>query len=162
MSSSDLLDALKDIPSARIPTLRRVENALISFSRLGQDPSAFNSEPIADTVVLERARDIAKAYKKRTILSTFQKGEMEGIFKPVAGGCRFVYVSQGNITQVIYSFEDLVLTASPPPDLKGLPYHFQALTEPITHPSWDAFKARESLFSEFMDQYHLWRAGALK
>lgn len=162
MSSSDLLEALKDIPSVRIPTLRRVERALEHTVQPDHEPFSEHQEPrpeISDDLVLQRARDITAAYKQRTLLSDLQRKAQAGILKPLAGGCRFVYVDRGNITQVIYSFEDLVLTASPPPELKGLPYHFQALAEPITLPSWDAFKARESMFSGFMDQYHLWRAG---
>lgn len=159
MSSSDLMDVLKDIPPAKIPTLRRVENAFRYYARLGRSAPTDFPEDLADAVVLERARHIAEAYRRRTILSTFQREELEGIFKPVAGGCRFVYSHQGDIAQIVYSFEDLVLTASPPPDLEGLPYRFQALAEPIAVPSWDAFKARESFLSRSVDQYHLWRAG---
>ncbi|MBI2102633.1 hypothetical protein HYT55_02245 [Candidatus Woesearchaeota archaeon] len=162
MSSSDLLNALKDIPPAKIPTLRRLERALESAAWLGQDSISEHHEPkqeLSDAVIIQRSRDIASAYKQRTLLYDLHRKTQVGILKPVAGGCRFVYVSRGDITQVVYSFEDLVLTASPPPELKGLPYHFQALAEPITLPSWDAFKARGSLFSEFIDQYHLWRAG---
>lgn len=158
MSTNELSNLLKDIPPAQMPTLRRVENAW-RYCVCGNLYASNTEPPLSDELVLHRARDIAEAYRKRTILHTAQREEQEGVLKPVAGGCRFVYVKSGGISQVVYSFEDLVLTAHPPHDLEGLPYHFQALAEPITIRTLDALKAQESFFIRCVDQYHLWRAG---
>ncbi|MBI4152497.1 hypothetical protein HY495_02195 [Candidatus Woesearchaeota archaeon] len=156
-----LVEALEDIPSAQIPTLRRVQNASIclgvfnykSLGGCGHDPKT----QISDDVVRQRAGDIALAYKQRSILRDAQGVELEGILKPLAGGCRFVYYHQAELGQDHYSWEDLVLTSRP--GLKGQAYRFQTDREPIMLRRRDGFIAEHGILAKLVDQYHLWRAG---
>jgi len=160
-SADRLVEALKDIPSAPIPTLRRVQDAFAylgefghnSLGGCGHDPKTH----ISDDVVRQRARDIALAYNQRSLLRDQQGLELEGIFRPLAGGCRFVYYDRAELGQRHYSWEDLVLTSQP--GLEGQAYRFQTDQEPITLRRRDSLRAEQSICSKFVDQCRLWCAG---